>query len=33
LKAAKDHRFGIIKQTKTGEKAAIRIDAGLTTVI
>lgn len=32
LKAAKDDRFGILKQSKTGEKTAVRQDNGLMTV-
>ena len=32
LKAAKDDRFGVIKQTKTGHKQAVHHDVGLMTV-
>jgi hypothetical protein len=32
LKAAKDDRFGVVKQTSTGKKQAVNHDVGLMTV-
>lgn len=32
MKAAKDDRFGVVKQTSTGKKQAVNHDVGLMTV-